>query len=382
MSEEKRLRVAVVGTVGLPARYGGFETLVENLVRYHRRTDAPEALAVYCSAKAYEDRAERFLDAELRYIPLNANGAQSIPYDMWSMLSAVWRGCDVILVLGVSGTILLPLIRLISKARIITNIDGIEWKRDKWGWLQRHILRTSEALAVRMSHEVIADNGAIAEYVAETYGADCAVIAYGGDHALESEARALSEIDLPERYAFNVCRIEPENNVHMMLDAFSQSADFPLVCVGNWDRSAYGVDLKARYAAAPGIRILDPIYDIGKLKTLRAGASAYIHGHSAGGTNPSLVEIMHFGVPVFAYDCSFNRHSTENRALFFASADQLREQLEATGTDRLAEIGAAMRQIAQARYTWDAIGAAYFALLRNIPAARLPLINETPISKD
>ncbi len=382
MSDETTLRIAIIGTVGLPASYGGFETLVENLVDYHRRSDAPEALAVYCSSKAYETRAERYLDAELRYVPLNANGAQSIPYDMWSMLSAVWRGCDAILVLGVSGSLLLPLIRLVSRARIVTNIDGIEWKRDKWGRLQRFILKASERMAVRMSHELIADNGAIAEYVSEAYGTECAVIAYGGDHAIRTEARPLTEIELPERYAFNVCRIEPENNVHLMLEAFAQSTDFPLVCVGNWDRSAYGIDLKARYADAPGIRILDPIYDTGKLRTLRAGASAYIHGHSAGGTNPSLVEIMHFGVPVLAFDCPFNRHSTDNRALFFSTAEQLRDQIETVPGARLAEVGAAMREIARARYTWDVIGAAYFTLLRKTSGADLPLAEANSLPKD
>jgi glycosyltransferase involved in cell wall biosynthesis len=357
-------RVAIIGTVGVPANYGGFETLVENLAQYHKASAAPEAVTVYCSARAYTQRPATYEGVALRYIPLNANGAQSIPYDMWSMLSAVVRGTDTILILGVSGTLILPLIRVISRARIITNIDGIEWKRDKWGTFQRKLLKLSEALAVRLSHRVIADNGAIADYVRAEYGTDCAVIAYGGDHAVQAVAAPLTEIIPPARYAFNVCRIEPENNVHMMLEAFADSADFPLICVGNWDRSAYGSNLKARYASAPGLRLLDPIYDTGKLKTLRAGAAAYIHGHSAGGTNPSLVEMMHFGVPVIAFDCSFNRHSTDNKAIFFTDAADLRHKLATTDAQTLATTGEAMQKIAQERYTWAAIGAAYFTLIR------------------
>jgi glycosyltransferase involved in cell wall biosynthesis len=357
-------RIAIIGTVGVPANYGGFETLVENLLRHHQATDAPETLTVYCSDKAYEARQARFLEADLVYIPLKANGAQSIPYDMWSLLSAVRRGVDVILLLGVSGALILPLLRRITKARIVTNIDGIEWKRDKWGTAQRKLLRTSEAMAVRHSHQVIADNGAIADYVRETYGTDCSVIAYGGDHALAADSAPVTEVTLPERYAFNVCRIEPENNVHMLLEAFADSADFPLIAVGNWDRSDYGLELKRRYADAPGLRILDPIYDIGKLRTLRAGASAYLHGHSAGGTNPSLVEMMHFAIPVFAYDCTFNRHTTEDRALFFSSADELKRLVRDTPADVLETVGQDMLRIARARYTWEAVGAAYFDLLR------------------
>lgn len=364
MPNPSSLRVAVVGTVGVPANYGGFETLVENLARYHDRTDAPEELVVYCSSKSYEARPDRYLRAKLRYLPLQANGAQSMPYDIWSMLSAVRGGADVVLVLGVSGAIFLPVLRRLSRARLICNIDGIEWRREKWGNTQRRILKVSEAMAVRHAHDVVADNGAIAEYVGESYGRECSVIAYGGDHAVKAPPTPVSELDLPARYAFNLCRIEPENNVHMLLDAFAERGDLPLVCVGNWDRSAYGQALKARYGNAPGIRILDPIYDIGKLHTLRAGASLYLHGHSAGGTNPSLVEAMQFGVPVLAFDVSFNRYTTEGRALFFEDAAALRRLVDESDADKLARVGADMAELARERYSWDAIGAAYFSLIR------------------
>lgn len=369
MSAVEPKRIAIIGTAGVPANYGGFETLADNLVVYHEETGASEALTVYCSTLNYTARPERYRTADLRYIPLNANGAPSMPYDWWSMLSAVWRGCDTLLVLGVSGTTLLPLIRLISRARIVTNIDGIEWRRDKWGVLQSWILKRSEAMAVRLSHEVIADNQAIADYVTETYRKACSVIAYGGDHATQVEAVPVDELQLPERYALTICRIEPENNVHMILEAFSSGTNLPLVCVGNWDHSAYGADLKRRYADHANISVVDPIYDTGKLKTLRSGASAYVHGHSAGGTNPSLVEIMHFGIPVFAFDCSFNRNTTDDRAAYFADAPGLHDQINGLGEDEGARNGTAMRDIATERYTWHAVGSAYFDLLRRSSGA-------------
>jgi glycosyltransferase involved in cell wall biosynthesis len=357
-------RIAILGTVGVPANYGGFETLAENLVRYHHAHALPDVLAVYCSSRSYPVRESTFLSARLRFIPLNANGAQSILYDIWSLLSAVWRRDEVILLLGVSGALALPLVRLVSSARIITNIDGIEWRREKWqGWAKR-FLRLSEKLAVRYSHEVIADNAAIATYVKDAYGMDCHVIAYGGDHAVNVSAQSVAEYGLPERYAFSVCRIEPENNVHMLLEAFARQPSLALVIVGNWSNSEYGRALRERYAGVTHLYLLDPIYDLGKLKFLRAGAVIYVHGHSAGGTNPSLVEAMHFGLPVLAFDCDFNRATTEEKALYFRDADNLARMADMRDAGALRANGQAMREIAQRRYTWEAVAQQYFSLIK------------------
>lgn len=304
------MKIALLGTVGVPARYGGFETLAENLVLYHRRTGHCAGLTVWCSGKDNAEHPMRFESADLRYVGLRANGAQSIPYDALSLWQAVRSGHDRILLLGVSGALALPLIRLISRARVITNIDGIEWKREKWTGLARLILRASEWAAVRFSHEVIADNEAIADHVRKTYGSGCHVVAYGGDNALAPTDPAKAPASLPKRYALALCRIEPENNVHVILEAF-HGLNTPLVFVGNWDNSGFGRGLKAQYGNRSNLYLLDPIYEASTLHALRARASVYVHGHSAGGTNPSLVEMMHFGIPVLAHGCAFNRHSTE-----------------------------------------------------------------------
>lgn len=356
------MKIAILGTVGVPGRYGGFETLAENLARYHNSTGQHAALTVWCSGKDNAEHLVRFENADLRYIGLRANGVQSIPYDAISLWQAVRSGHDRILLLGVSGALALPLIRLISRARILTNIDGIEWKRDKWKGLARLVLRTSEWAAVRFSHEVIADNQAIADHVSDTYGSGCHVIAYGGDHALHHADEAEASKELPDSYALALCRIEPENNVHVILEALD-GLDMPLVFVGNWDNSDYGRGLKARYSASTNIFLLNPIYDPGSLYAVRARASVYLHGHSAGGTNPSLVEMMHFGVSVLAHGCSFNRHSTEGKAHYFESAAELAELLRNLDTEDADRIGADMREIAQRKYTWNQIGKAYFKLL-------------------
>jgi glycosyltransferase involved in cell wall biosynthesis len=358
----KDQNIAILGTVGVPANYGGFETLAENLVKYHDAASLKSSLTVYCSSKSYPTKEPSYLSARLQYVPLNANGAQSILYDIWSLLSAVWNRSDVILLLGVSGAIALPLVRLISSARIVTNIDGIEWRREKWQGLAKRFLRFSEKMAVRFSHEVIADNAAIAEYVNQTYGVNAHVIAYGGDHAISVKALSVDEYSLPEKYAFSVCRIEPENNVHLVLEAFS-TLKSALVIVGNWNNSDYGRALREQYASCNNLFLLDPIYDLGKLKTLRQRASFYVHGHSAGGTNPSLVEAMHFGKPVLAFDCNFNRCTTEDKADFFNTAQQLIHFMQSVNFTDAERVGRDMLDIAKRRYTWHIVAQQYFELL-------------------
>ena len=172
-------KVAIIGSVGLPAKYGGFETLVEQLaIRLQERFD----ITVYCSKSAFTERPKRIGNVNLRYIPLRANGMQSVPYDMWSILSAV-RYADTLLILGVGGCVLLPLLRFFGcRKRILVNIDGIEWRRGKWSKTARRYLRFAERCAVKYADAVIGDNQVIVEYVRLTYHSDCKLIEYGADN--------------------------------------------------------------------------------------------------------------------------------------------------------------------------------------------------------
>jgi glycosyltransferase involved in cell wall biosynthesis len=357
------LKIAIIGTVGLPASYGGFETLADNLVRYFTKNSMGYQITVYCSSKSYPLKNLKYYSADLVYIRLNANGIQSALYDICSLFSAISKRHDVILILGVSGAILLPLVRLISTAHIITNIDGIEWRRKKWGFLAKCFLRFSEKIAVRFSHDVIADNHAISEYVKQTYSVDAIVIAYGGDHAVSLEARAVSEYELPERYVFSVCRIEPENNLHIILEAFAKMPEEFLVIVGNWNNSDYGKLLRVNYSSFKNLYLLDPIFDLGKLKKLRSNSTMYVHGHSAGGTNPSLVEAMHFGKVILAFDCDYNRSTTENKAIFFKNVADLIMLVQSILAIEAKTIGDEMLEIAKRRYTWEIVAKEYFDLL-------------------
>ena len=348
--------IAVVGIQGVPAQYGGFESLVENLIGDHKSEDI--RYTVFCSGRDMKSRLAEYKGAELKYVPLRANGIQSIPYDMISFLK-IPRKTDVILVLGVSGCLILPVFRLFCRKRLIINIDGLEHRRAKWGKLAKTFLKLSEKMAVRYADVIISDNKGIQDYVREEYGKESELIAYGGDHAVRSvpQARTLDILRRyglrPGAYAVTVCRIEPENNCHLVLEAFSKS-DRELAFVGNWSRSAYGQELKEKYSAFPNIHILDPIYDIDTLYVLRLNAWAYVHGHSAGGTNPSLVEAMFFGNPVFAYDVVYNRETTGGGAMYWSSSDELLNLLSLDDFDTSSII-----DLANQKYTWKRIANQY-----------------------
>jgi glycosyltransferase involved in cell wall biosynthesis len=310
----------------------------------------------------FSERRTSFLGAELRYLPFKANGISSVPFDILSLVFAAWRRSDAVLLLGVSGAIALPLVRLVSHTRIVTNVDGLEWKRLKWGPGAQAFLKFSERMAVRWSHEVIADNPAIADHLRQAYGRDCPVIPYGGEHVVEVESKPFAHA-LPPRYALAISRIEPENNPEAILKAFARRPGLPLLYFGNWDDTRHGRNLKLRFSEVPHLQLLDAEHDQGRLRTLREEAEVYIHGHSAGGTNPSLVEAMHFGRPVIACDCAFNRHTTLDEALYFTDADSLGEVLDDLGAETATRVGAAMRRIARERYLWPPIAAHYFKLL-------------------
>ena len=352
-------KVTIIGTQGVPANYGGFESLVENIIGEYKSSDVK--YTVFCSSKDLPQKHAEYKNAALRYIPLSANGVQSIPYDMLSLLK-VSKEADVILILGVSGCLILPFFRLFSKKKLVINIDGLEHRRDKWGKTARAFLKYSEKIAVKYADVIIADNKGIQDYVKEEYGKDSELIAYGGDHVIRElspdfEQEVLGKYSLQSGdYAITVCRIEPENNCHKTLEAFSRT-NKTLMFIGNWSRSEYGQSLKEKYSKYPNIIIQDPIYDIDILYALRKNAGIYIHGHSAGGTNPSLVEAMFFGCPILCYDVVYNRASTQEKAYYWADVEELVGLLQRE--DLCGEI---MRAIAQKEYTWKAITSQYEAL--------------------
>lgn len=365
-NNRQKQRVAIIGTVGLPANYGGFETLTKHLVEnIEDRYD----LTVYCSKSAYpkETRKRHYRQSRLIYLPFKANGIQSIIYDTLSILHALFYA-DVLLVLGVAGAWIFPWIRLFTGKKIIVSIDGIEWKRDKWNLIARMYLWWVEKIAVKFSHIDISDNEGIQNYTALRYGSLSRIVEYGADHVMTVDIEEKNKIKYPflnDKYAFGVCRIEPENNVSQILEACATNNTLPLVMVGNWHSSAYGKDLIKKYRGHTGLYLLDAIYDQQELDLLRSNCYLYVHGHSAGGTNPSLVEAMYLGLPIACYDVIYNRVTTENQALYFNDSKELIDIIKNNGHRDMSLVATAMKEIAMRRYTWKHISSQYENLIKD-----------------
>ena len=357
-------KIALVGIVGVPGRYGGFETLAEHLIL--NWPNAADHFLCFCEKKS-KSLEFNFSNTKRLFLPLRANGASSILYDLLGILIAVFNRCDVIILLGISGAFSLLFLRVIPKKyrpKIITNIDGIEWRRQKWRYWQRALLKKLERVAVLYSDIVIADNKAVQDYVMHTYGIDSQLIAYGGDHVRKRPERDSADFKCELPYFFKVCRIEPENNIELILLAFSKVPNERLVIVGNWSNSDYGILLRKNYRKFVNIEILDPIYDLDILYNLRCSSKGFIHGHSAGGTNPSLVEAMFFKKSIFAFDCDFNRHTLRGTGNYFNSAEELVDLLN-SGETTLCRAHEEILSVAEENYCWRDITASYYRLVRN-----------------
>jgi glycosyltransferase involved in cell wall biosynthesis len=368
----QKKKMAIIGTVGIPANYGGFETLAEHLVE--ELHDDLE-ISVYCSGKKYpkHERVKKYKGAKLLYLPFDANGLQSIIYDSVSIIHAMFTA-DVLLVLGVAGGFLFPFVRLFSNKKIIVSIDGIEWKRNKWNKWLRWFLWASEWFAVKFSHADIADNESIQDYTAMRYKTLSNIIEYGADHTqkvIPTTDDRNKYLFLNGTYAFKVCRIEPENNIHTVLAAFAKLPEYKLVLVGNWNANDYGKNLREKYSSYSNLILLDPIYNQRELDLLRGNCMVYIHGHSAGGTNPSLVEAMYLGLPVIAFNVNYNKSTTEYAAQYFKSSEELIDIISKNKFSDFISLGYKMAEIAHRRYTWKAISNKYFYLVKKVSAKKI-----------
>ncbi len=356
-------RLAIVGTNGIPARYGGFETLAENLVRgLAGRWD----ITVYCSGVPPEQRKDEYLGARLLHVPLRANGWQSLPYDLLTTWHAMMTA-DVLLMLGPGVGFALPA-NVLARRGLVVNHGGLdEWTREKFPWFQRQVLFWSSRFASRWSTTNIADNTLLRDSLMRNFGADAEVVRYGGDHVQPQSGR---QPDLDAKYAFvgkpyhlAVARAQPDNNIHLLIEAYERMPERQLVVVSNWNVSAYGRALFEERSALPNVRLLPAIYDPRELDYLRANAAVYVHTHSRCGTAPSLVEAMYLGLPTVCFDVATNRETTQGQALYFDSADTLIAVLGKTDVGALAALGQRMGDIARAEYRWQTIWDRYDAIL-------------------
>ncbi len=356
-------KVAIVGTNGIPARYGGYETLAEYLTKY---LSSEFDFTVYCS-KTQPQQQKIFNGSRLIHIPLKANGWQSIFYDFFTLLHASFNS-DVILYLGPSAGFAVPFLKIFKK-RIIVNHGGLnEWEREKYSSFQRFIAKMGHKYAAKFADYNIADNFHLRESIKKTFNKESLVIRYGGDHAVKAEIQSELIIKYPflsNDYFVNVSRAQVDNNLHLVLESFRTSIDKTLVMVSNWSISKYGIELKKEYKNKyPHIIILDAVYEPKEINAIRGNAQVYIHSHSYCGTSPSLVEAMSLGLPIISFDVLTNRETTQNKAFYFKNERDLHDLIKLQKKEDLSLNGKEMKRIADKDYTWSSISSKYAVLFR------------------
>lgn len=354
------MRIALIGTRGVPARYGGFETCVEEVGA--RLVERGHHVVAYCRVERRGVLGTHHRGVVRVELPaIRARAAETLSHTALSVLDVVTRRrADVAFVFNAANAPLLPLLR-VARIPVATHVDGVEWKRAKWSGAGARYYRAAESLAVRWSDALIADAQGIADYYTEEFQAPTEQISYGAPRIAPGAAR-LEELGLERGgYHLVVARFEPENNVDMIVDGYTRSsARLPLVVVG---AAPYAKDYTraVRELADDRVRFLGAIWDQELLDQLYANAMTYVHGHSVGGTNPSLLRAIGAGAPVAAYDVTFNAEVLADAGRYFRSAPDvtaLVEQAEADG-EQGAERYRARSRTAAARYDWDDVAAAY-----------------------
>ncbi len=359
----KRSKIAIIGTNGLPAIYGGFETLTNYLTIYLK--DNFE-ITVYCSKTPKEKRIKLFNDAKLIYLPFRANGYQSVIFDIISIIHA-WFSADKLLILGSSGALIFPF-KVFFKKSLVLNIGGIDWGRSKWNfWIKKYI-QFAEWLCVKFSDIVITDNRHIQNLYRQYYNCESILIEYGGDHTKKLSLTPDCKNKYPflqVPYILSVSRAQSDNNIHILIDAFIKMPDRNLVIISNWHTSDYGKDLITRFSNQyPNIHLVDAIYDINELDQVRSNAWLYVHSHSFCGTAPSLVEAMNLELPIVCFNAETNIETTENRSLYFKNAEELIKIIQEIDEEKLKTLRKVLSEIASRRYNWKIISEKYYNCLK------------------
>lgn len=357
------LSIALVGTRGVPARYGGFETCVDEVGS--RLAERGHRVRVYCRSQD-ADRPAEYHGMELVHRgAVRRRSLETLSHSGLSVAHLMTHRTDVAIVFNAANSPYLPLIRA-ARIPVATHVDGLEWRRDKWKGAGRRYYRMAESAAVRWSDALIADAKGIADYYRDEFRADTRLIAYGAPR-IASGDDLLATVDLTARgYHLVVARFEPENHVHTIVDGYRRSrATLPLVVVGS---APYADEYTNRvHALADGrVRFLGGVWDQQLLDQLYANARTYLHGHSVGGTNPSLLRAIGAGTPTIAYDVVFNREVLGPAGAYFDTEDDLARRLE--DAEAVVDDGA-LRESTRSRaldYDWDDVADRYESLCRDL----------------
>jgi glycosyltransferase involved in cell wall biosynthesis len=339
MSKLLSLKIAILGTRGIPNNYGGFEQIAGYLSK--GLIERGHTVTVYNSHNhPYKESTWNGVNIIHCYDPETRIGAAGqFIYDLNCILNARKKDFDIILMLGYTSSSiwhkLLP-----QKSTLIINMDGLEWKRSKYSKPVKKFLLYAEGLAIRSGDFFIADSTEIKKYLDGKYNIHTHYIPYGAETSQETDENIFNELRLVKHaYFLLVARIEPENNIEMVLDGFNKTAsDKEFVVVGNVTNK-FGRYLVKKYKADKRIRFIGSVYNKEKLKALTAFSYLYFHGHSVGGTNPSLLEAMAAGALIAAHDNVFNKAVLNVDAFFFdtdiAVQDIIRQTKRGMAEDKM-----------------------------------------------
>ncbi len=374
MSRVGQLAVAMIGTRGVPARYGGFETCVEEVGR--RLVDRGVSVTVYCRASGgsqlfRSQRPRQYLGMELVHLPApHIRGIETFAHTALSVAHARSRRFDSLIIFNVANS---PTLLLLGQRLRHTalHLDGVEWRRSKWGRGAKAYLYQAERLAAKTNIRLIADAQGIADYYEDVYHRQSTRISYGAPllEPADLDHQAIASLSLRlHGYHLVVARLEPENNVHTIVEGFARSAAaHPLIIIGD---APYNGDYIAELQSTTDsrIRFLGSVWNQRLLNTLYAASHTYLHGHSVGGTNPSLLRAAGAGAPIIAHDNPFNREVLRGNGKYFAgSADLARliEEAEREPGNAIARGLASQRDIT-GRYDWAMVTDDYHRLCEEL----------------
>lgn len=318
------MKIGIIGTRGIPNHHGGFEQFAE-IFSVYANENGCDVYVYNSSSHPYKKDTFKGVNIIRCYDPEYAIGTiGQFIYDFNCIRDARKRNFNVILQLGYTSSSIwfwhMP-----KNSVVITNMDGLEWKRSKYSKKVQKFLKFAEKLAAKKSNYLIADSLAIKTYLRNTYDLDSKYIAYGATKYIDNSTQ---NFEYKELVAYNyfllIARMEPENNIEMILDGYVKSkSSIPFCIIGNTDTTTFGRYLKKKYSARKEIKFLGGIYDLEVLNKLRYNSRLYFHGHSVGGTNPSLLEAMAACALVVAHNNEFNRAILQEDAFYFNTTSDI-----------------------------------------------------------
>ncbi|RII31392.1 MAG: glycosyl transferase family 1 [Geobacter sp.] len=359
----QKLKIALIGTRGVPANYGGFETFYEELGK--RLVARGHDVTVYCRDSYYPDKLDSYLGMRLVYQPnIKKKSLDTLSHTLFSILHAIRQPYDIFMICNAANSPVLLIPRLLGK-RIAINTDGLEWKRGKWGKLARTYYKLCERISTVLAHRVVADSLGIQDYYASEYNASTTYIPYGAYQAESKKPELLDKFSLKQgEYFLQITRFEPDNNPLLTIQAFKQlTTDKKLVIVGGVPyESSYSRKIASEAAGHPNIVLPGPIYHKELLNEIWYNCFAYIHGNEVGGTNPALLQTMATGCFTIAIDVCFSREVLNVGGIYFSKnsydlADKMQWAL--TNQNGLDSFKIAAQNRIRERYSWDSVADDY-----------------------